>query len=214
MATEPMAHHKRVLSRGEVSSAKRPNQQSSEPFPKATALEPTSIYITITRALIKGELEILKAYSTLRDANWALDAYRHYEADDHPNGWIQSRDENGFLAFEAYDEDAGDMFQLYIEKIEFMPEGLVQPPSPSPPESFGGDFPREEGIHDLEERSSDEADEEGEEEDSPHIRSIKEEQRRGGRPKNCRGCGCGAALCNSCFPQTEEDWADMGDMYH
>ncbi len=81
MATEPMAHHNGVLSRGEVSSAKRPNQQSSEPFPKATPLEPTSIYITITRALTNGEPEVLKAYSTLRDASWALDAYRHYEAD-------------------------------------------------------------------------------------------------------------------------------------
>ncbi len=70
MTTKPMAQHKRVLSSGEVSSAKRPNQQSNEPFPNATALEPTTIYITITRALTKGEPEVLKAYSTLRDANW------------------------------------------------------------------------------------------------------------------------------------------------
>ncbi len=91
-----------------------------------------------------------------------------------------------------------------------MPEGLIQPPSPSPLEDFEDDFPQEEGIHDLEEHPSDEADEKGEEDDSPQIRSIKAEQRRGGRPKNCRGCGCGAALCSSCYPQTEEDWADMG----
>jgi hypothetical protein len=72
----------------------------------------------------------------------ALDAYRHYEADDHPDGWIQSWDENGFSSFEADDEDAGDVFQLYIEKIELVPEGLVQPPSPSPPESFRDEFSR------------------------------------------------------------------------
>jgi len=157
--------------------------------------------------------KVLKAYSTLRDANWALDAYPHYEADDHPNGWNQSWDENGFLSFEADDEDAGDVFQLYIEMIDLMPEGLVQPPSPSPPESFEDEFSQEESTHDLEEHPSDEADEGSEKDDSPQIRSIKEEQRRGGRPKNCRGCGCGAALCSSSYPQNEEEWADMGDMY-
>lgn len=125
-----MAQHKRVLSSGEVSLAKRPNPTSNEQFPGSTALEPTTIYITITRALTKGEPEVLKAYSTLRDANWALDAHRHYEADDHPRGWTESWDEKGFLSFEAEDEDAGDVFQLYIEKIELMPEGSVQPPSP------------------------------------------------------------------------------------
>jgi len=32
------------------------------------------------------------------------------------------------------------LFQLYIEKIELVPEGLVQPQSPSPPESFEDEF--------------------------------------------------------------------------
>ena len=94
-----------------------------------------------------------------------------------------------------------------------MPEGLVQPQSPSPPESFEDEFSLEESIHDLKEHPSDEGDEGSEKDDSPQIQSIKEEQRRGGRPKNCRGCGCGAALCSSCYPQNEEEWADMGDIY-
>lgn len=38
------------------------------------------------------------------------------------------------------------MFRLYIEKIELVPEGLVQRPSPSPPESFEDEFSQEESI--------------------------------------------------------------------
>lgn len=77
-----------------------------------------------------------------------------------------------------HDHESGDRVRLYIEEVKLMPEGMVQPPSLSPPKSLEDKEEAAEGSDGTDEHLSEDAEEEDLDDEDPGIRSIKEEQRR------------------------------------
>lgn len=156
-----------------------------------------------------GTHEVVEAYTTLQDANWGVRALQQAEKDQEIYGkWEESYDDKGCLSLSTEDEE-GSGLELRVELIPMRTVGSVpRPPTPSEDEDGEGSGEEDENT------GSDEADSPGEEDEDEgepeevddQYAEIREAQRRGGRRTDCRGCGCGAPLCPSCWPQTEEEW--------
>ena len=141
------------------------------------------------------ERRTIAAYLSLQDANWRAMHLTREDSDD--DEWDENYDRDGCTEFVREDLE-GSRLVINVERVALYDAGSEQEP--------------EEIIcSDDEEQEEDEEDEEsdqGEPEIEDPYADIKAAQ-QGGRPRNiCRGGGCGAPLCDSCWPQTEEDWKD------
>ena len=145
---------------------------------------------------------IIGAYVSLQDANWRA---VHLQREGSDLGeWEEDYDSYGCVAYSS--EDAlGECYTINVERLALWNPGSEQEPVELP--------------------SSEDEDEEEEEDDGEEDKSengvlqsglgsagIKAAQReaaqRGERATNkCRECGCGDPMCDSCWPQMEEEWA-------
>lgn len=108
----PMARHKRLLSSGEASSSKRANALPSRPQKGMSWpgwIPQNTIYIAFYRSASKGKPRILEAFTMLKDAECAIEAYARQVP--HPNGWTKGKDERGSLSFKAYEGESDGTLQ-------------------------------------------------------------------------------------------------------
>jgi hypothetical protein len=209
--------HKRTLSSGEVPAAKKMSAQDSPPvdtqnvdIPIAasnTTPDPRWIYVATRQVQDPYDPtthEVLEAYATVRDANWGI---KHLQRDDDLSSaeWDEDYDINGCLYLSTLGED-GAQIELKVVRVPMMVAGTVEPPEDIS-ESEEEDGEREDGGNDDDEAPSSAEEEEEEPENGfDEYAEIREAQQKGGPKEDCHGSGCGAPLCSSCWPQTEEEW--------
>ena len=153
--------------------------------------------------------EVIEAYTTVQAANWGLMALRRTEDSDSWELWKEKYDANGCLTLST---EGGEEDELELS-VQRVPVASVPHPPQSEARENEEDVEEDDDISDElpsseEEDYDEEEGEEGEEGEKDEFAWVKQAQRRGGRPQNCQGCGCGQALCTSCWPQTEEEWKD------
>ncbi len=187
MSTIPPGHKRVYSNSAEVPRLKRP-QKAPPSTTEASAVQGTSkpsfdhIYVVTTEEWLHpredSTKEIIGAYVSLQDANWKA-IYLRREEDEDVGGRIILLD--------------ASVFAITVQCMK-----LSWPGSEKEPEELS---------EEADEDEDDESDEGSSGPEDPYA-DIKAAQ-QGRRPRNmCRGSGCGAPLCDSCWPRTEEERKD------
>ncbi len=148
------------------------------------------------------ERRTIGAYLSLQDANWRAIHLTREDSDD--DEWDESYDRDGCAEFVREDLE-GSTLVIKVERVALYDPGSEQKPE----EILSLEDEENEGDEGDEE---DEEDEEESDQGKPEVEDPYAETKaaqRGGRPRNmCKRSGCGAPLCDSCWPQTEGEWKD------
>ena len=204
--------HKRTYSAAaELPIAKKPNRATTPavadvPAP-TSATQPQWIYLltweTEDPYLSPGS-GIVAAYANVQDANSKAKALQlDADADVDDEEWGEKYDSYGCATFSFVDAEGGSSVHK-VERMEVMRPGSEQDPKSSGERSTSQDD--DDDDEDDEDNGVDGEADDGHEE----IKQEQREARRQGRKgTNCHGQGCGGPLCESCWPQTDQDWIDF-----